>query len=173
MGARGFDAALRLYGAFSGRRVAVIGGGALADDALRAAREAGEGDEPGGAGVGEAEQGMRLGTAGRAAREAAPGRGRRGHLHAVLHRLEQCGARGDDALFHARRVARRGVEPTAEEIGHVHAEQAGIERMLVDEERALARGSGGARGRDAGCSGADADGVVAPARRGDLAGARG
>jgi hypothetical protein len=41
MGARGFDAALRLYGAFSGRRVAVLGGGALAKAVLRAANEAG------------------------------------------------------------------------------------------------------------------------------------
>ncbi|CAH0264586.1 (2Fe-2S)-binding protein [Roseomonas sp. CECT 9278] len=41
MGAQGFDALLRLYGAFSGRRVVVIGGGAMADDALAAARAAG------------------------------------------------------------------------------------------------------------------------------------
>ena len=41
MGARGFDAALRLYGAFAGRRVAVIGGGALASDVAAAARAAG------------------------------------------------------------------------------------------------------------------------------------
>lgn len=41
MGARGFDALLRLYGAFSGRRIAVIGGGALADGVVAAARGAG------------------------------------------------------------------------------------------------------------------------------------
>jgi hypothetical protein len=41
MGARGFDAALRLYGAFSGRRLAVIGGGALAEGVVAAARDAG------------------------------------------------------------------------------------------------------------------------------------
>jgi hypothetical protein len=41
MGARGFDAALRLYGAFSGRRLAILGGGALADATERAARAAG------------------------------------------------------------------------------------------------------------------------------------
>lgn len=41
MGARGFDAVLRLYGAFTGRRVAVLGGGALADGVVGAAREAG------------------------------------------------------------------------------------------------------------------------------------
>ena len=41
MGARGFDAALRLYAAFSGRRVAIVGGGALAEGVARAAREAG------------------------------------------------------------------------------------------------------------------------------------
>lgn len=41
MGARGFDAALRLYGAFAGRRIAVLGGGALADGVAYAARHAG------------------------------------------------------------------------------------------------------------------------------------
>jgi thioredoxin reductase len=41
MGARGFDAALRLYAAFTGRRVAVVGGGALADGVASAARAAG------------------------------------------------------------------------------------------------------------------------------------
>ncbi|GGJ18989.1 hypothetical protein GCM10011320_27950 [Neoroseomonas lacus] len=41
MGARGFDAVLRLYGAFTGRRIAVLGGGALADGVFAAAREAG------------------------------------------------------------------------------------------------------------------------------------
>lgn len=41
MGAQGFDAALRLYGAFSGRRVAIVGGGALAMQAEAAARAAG------------------------------------------------------------------------------------------------------------------------------------
>ncbi len=41
MGARGFDAVLRLYGAFTGRRIAVLGGGALADGVVAAAREAG------------------------------------------------------------------------------------------------------------------------------------
>ncbi len=41
MGARGFDALLRLYGAFSGQRIAVIGGGALADGVVAAARGAG------------------------------------------------------------------------------------------------------------------------------------
>lgn len=40
-GAQGFDAALRLYGAFSGRRIAIIGGGALARQAAAAARAAG------------------------------------------------------------------------------------------------------------------------------------
>ena len=41
MGARGFDAALRLYGAFSGRRIAVIGGGTLADGVVASARATG------------------------------------------------------------------------------------------------------------------------------------
>lgn len=41
MGARGFDAALRLYGAFGGRRIAVLGGGALAEGVVAAARDAG------------------------------------------------------------------------------------------------------------------------------------
>lgn len=41
MGARGFDAALRLYGAFSGQRLAVLGGGALAAGIVAAARDAG------------------------------------------------------------------------------------------------------------------------------------
>lgn len=41
MGAQGFDALLRLYGAFSGRRVVVLGGGALAEGTLAAARAAG------------------------------------------------------------------------------------------------------------------------------------
>ncbi|WP_137128472.1 NAD(P)/FAD-dependent oxidoreductase [Roseomonas sp. HF4] len=41
MGAQGFDAALRLYGAFSGRRIAIVGGGALAMKAEAAARAAG------------------------------------------------------------------------------------------------------------------------------------
>lgn len=41
MGARGFDAALRLYGAFSGQRIAVLGGGTLADGVVAAARAAG------------------------------------------------------------------------------------------------------------------------------------
>ncbi len=41
MGARGFDAVLRLYGAFPGRRIAVLGGGALADGAVGAAQAAG------------------------------------------------------------------------------------------------------------------------------------
>lgn len=41
MGARGFDAVLRLYGAFTGRRIAVLGGGALADGVMGAARDAG------------------------------------------------------------------------------------------------------------------------------------
>jgi hypothetical protein len=41
MGARGFDAVLRLYGAFTGRRIAVLGGGALADGVVAAARQAG------------------------------------------------------------------------------------------------------------------------------------
>ncbi|HWT10871.1 MAG TPA: FAD-dependent oxidoreductase [Roseomonas sp.] len=41
MGARGFDAVLRLYGAFGGRRIAVLGGGALAEGVVAAAREAG------------------------------------------------------------------------------------------------------------------------------------
>jgi hypothetical protein len=41
IGARGFDAVLRLYGAFSGRRVAVLGGGALAAQVVGAARAAG------------------------------------------------------------------------------------------------------------------------------------
>ncbi|MBR0680400.1 FAD-dependent oxidoreductase [Roseomonas eburnea] len=41
VGARGFDAALRLYGAFSGQRLAVLGGGALADGVVAAARAAG------------------------------------------------------------------------------------------------------------------------------------
>lgn len=41
MGARGFDAALRLYGAFNGRRIAVVGGGSLATQTVAAARDAG------------------------------------------------------------------------------------------------------------------------------------
>jgi len=41
MGARGCDALLRLYGAFSGRRIAVLGGGALADGVVAAARASG------------------------------------------------------------------------------------------------------------------------------------
>ncbi|MBR0671096.1 (2Fe-2S)-binding protein [Neoroseomonas soli] len=41
VGAQGFDALLRLYGAFSGRRIVVIGGGALAEGAVAAARAAG------------------------------------------------------------------------------------------------------------------------------------
>jgi hypothetical protein len=41
MGARGFDAALRIYGAFSGRRIAVIGAGALARGVVEAAHHAG------------------------------------------------------------------------------------------------------------------------------------
>jgi len=41
MGARGFDAVLRLYGAFTGRCIAVLGGGALADGVVVAARAAG------------------------------------------------------------------------------------------------------------------------------------
>lgn len=41
MGAQGFDALVRLYGAFAGRRVVVIGDGALADGTLAAARAAG------------------------------------------------------------------------------------------------------------------------------------
>ena len=41
MGARGFDALLRLYGAFSGRRIAVLGGGTLAEGVVASARAAG------------------------------------------------------------------------------------------------------------------------------------
>lgn len=41
MGARGFDAALRLYAAFTGRRIAVVGDGPLAEETARAARAAG------------------------------------------------------------------------------------------------------------------------------------
>lgn len=41
MGARGFDAALRLYAAFDGRRIVVIGGGPLADGVIAAGRAAG------------------------------------------------------------------------------------------------------------------------------------
>jgi hypothetical protein len=41
MGARGFDAALRLYGAFSGHRLAILGSGALADETEDRARTAG------------------------------------------------------------------------------------------------------------------------------------
>ncbi len=41
MGAQGFDAALRLYGAFSGQRIAIIGGGTLAAQAEAAAHAAG------------------------------------------------------------------------------------------------------------------------------------
>lgn len=41
MGARGFDAVLRLYAAFTGRRIAVLGGGALADGVVATARTAG------------------------------------------------------------------------------------------------------------------------------------
>ena len=41
MGARGFDAVLRLYGAFTGQRIAVLGGGALAEGVVAAARAAG------------------------------------------------------------------------------------------------------------------------------------
>lgn len=41
MGARGFDALLRLYGAFSGRRVVVLGSGALAQGVVAAAGAAG------------------------------------------------------------------------------------------------------------------------------------
>lgn len=41
MGARGFDAVLRLYGAFTGRRIAVLGGGTLAEGVVGAARAAG------------------------------------------------------------------------------------------------------------------------------------
>jgi len=41
MGARGFDAALRLYGAFSGRQIAVVGGGAPAAGVVAAVRGAG------------------------------------------------------------------------------------------------------------------------------------
>lgn len=41
MGARGFDAVLRLYGAFAGQRIAVLGGGALAAGVVAAARDAG------------------------------------------------------------------------------------------------------------------------------------
>ena len=41
MGAQGFDALLRLYGAFSGERVVVLGGGALAEGTLATARAAG------------------------------------------------------------------------------------------------------------------------------------
>ncbi|MEO3475132.1 NAD(P)/FAD-dependent oxidoreductase [Roseomonas sp. CAU 1739] len=41
MGARGFDAALRLYGAFNGRRIAVLGGDALAAQVIATARNAG------------------------------------------------------------------------------------------------------------------------------------
>ncbi|MBL6454262.1 FAD-dependent oxidoreductase [Belnapia sp. T6] len=43
MGARGFDAALRLYGAFAGQRIAVLGGGVLAAGVAAAARAAGIG----------------------------------------------------------------------------------------------------------------------------------
>lgn len=41
VGAQGFDALLRLYGAFSGRRIAVIGGGELARGSVAAARAVG------------------------------------------------------------------------------------------------------------------------------------
>jgi hypothetical protein len=41
MGARGFDAALRLYGAFSGHRLAILGGGPLAEAVDAQARAAG------------------------------------------------------------------------------------------------------------------------------------
>lgn len=41
MGAQGFDALLRLYGAFSGRRVVVLGGGALAGHTVAMAHAAG------------------------------------------------------------------------------------------------------------------------------------
>lgn len=41
MGARGFDAMLRLYGTFNGHHVAVLGGGALADGVIAAAQVAG------------------------------------------------------------------------------------------------------------------------------------
>ena len=40
MGARGFDAVLRLYGAFPGKRLAILGGGALAEGVVAAARAA-------------------------------------------------------------------------------------------------------------------------------------
>jgi thioredoxin reductase len=41
MGARGADAAIRLYQAFTGRRIAILGSGALAVDMARSARAAG------------------------------------------------------------------------------------------------------------------------------------
>jgi NADPH-dependent 2,4-dienoyl-CoA reductase/sulfur reductase-like enzyme len=41
MGAQGFDAAVRLYGAFAGRRIAVVGGRSLAQRTLATARAAG------------------------------------------------------------------------------------------------------------------------------------
>ncbi len=41
MGARGFAAAVGLYGAFSGRRIVVLGGGAAGAEVVRAARAAG------------------------------------------------------------------------------------------------------------------------------------
>ena len=41
MGARGFDAVLRLYGAFNGQRIAVLGGDALAARLVAQARDAG------------------------------------------------------------------------------------------------------------------------------------